>query len=128
MRRAAGTTKPMQQENKATKTNMKKRLFLLLNLALGLTHAALAQNTAFTYQGKLTDSGNPANGLYDMVFGLYDAPTNGNFLNSFGAAGVPVNNGLFTVNLDFGSAPFTGPRRWLQAWSRTNNVGNYDPL
>jgi len=29
--------------------------------------------TSFTYQGKLTDGGAPANGSYDLVFTLYDA-------------------------------------------------------
>ena len=33
--------------------------------------------TAFTYQGRLADGGNPANGVYDFQFELYDAETNG---------------------------------------------------
>ena len=36
-----------------------------------------AQTTAFTYQGKLTDAGNPANGNYDLQFKLFDTPTVG---------------------------------------------------
>ncbi len=28
-------------------------------------------STAFTYQGRLVDGGNPANGLYDFEFTLY---------------------------------------------------------
>jgi hypothetical protein len=34
--------------------------------------AALVQTTVFTYQGKLTDAGNPANGNYDLQFKLFD--------------------------------------------------------
>lgn len=41
-------------------------------LALCGMSAALAQTTAFTYQGKLTDAGNPANGNYDLQLKLFD--------------------------------------------------------
>ena len=33
----------------------------------------LAQTTSVTYQGKLTEGGNPANGKYDFVFRLFDS-------------------------------------------------------
>jgi hypothetical protein len=33
--------------------------------------------SAFTYQGRLTDAGLPANGSYDLQFTLYNAPTVG---------------------------------------------------
>ena len=36
---------------------------------------ALAQTTGFTYQGRLTDGGTPANGVYDLQFGLWDSQT-----------------------------------------------------
>ena len=36
-----------------------------------------AQTTAFTYQGKLTDGGNPANANYDLQFTLWDAASGG---------------------------------------------------
>ena len=39
-------------------------------------------------------------------------------------APVPVNNGLFTVLLDFG-ANFPGADRWLEIAVRTNGVGGY---
>jgi hypothetical protein len=34
--------------------------------------ATLAQTTAFTYQGKLSDGGNAATGQYDFQFKLFD--------------------------------------------------------
>ncbi len=37
--------------------------------------AASAQTTAFTYQGKLTDGGMPANGTYEFLFKIYDTMT-----------------------------------------------------
>lgn len=36
-------------------------------LVTALTVSGVAQTTAFTYQGKLTDAGNPANGNYDYL-------------------------------------------------------------
>lgn len=80
-------------------------------LLLGICGAASvrAQTSAFTYQGKLSDAGNPANGQYDLSFSLFDAQAAGNQLGSTVALeNVTVSNGIFTVTLDFGSSPFTG--------------------
>ena len=41
------------------------------------TTTAIAQGTAFTYKGRLNDGANPANGIYDLRFAIYDATTNG---------------------------------------------------
>ena len=41
-------------------------------LALIVSDSASAQTTIFTYQGKLNDNGNPANGPYDFQFKLFD--------------------------------------------------------
>src|SRR5947207_2878821 len=78
--------------------------FALLLLALALPPSlAPAMTNAFTYQGRLTDLGSPANGLYDLRFTLFDAGTAG-----VAVAGpvtnqaVNVSGGLFTVTLDFG--------------------------
>jgi photosystem II stability/assembly factor-like uncharacterized protein len=81
-----------------------------------------AQGTAFQYQGRLNDGGNPANGNYDLRFAIYDS-TNipgtviaGPLTNSATA----VSNGLFTVNLDFGAGVFAGNALWLDIGVRTN--------
>jgi hypothetical protein len=95
----------------------------LFSLALlAIPGAALSQGTAFTYQGRLSDNGQPASRAYDLRFALYDS-TNlpgtlvaGPVTNS----GVVVSNGLFTVTLDFGPGVFTGPARWLDLAVRTN--------
>ena len=102
-------------------------------IALGLLFvnatAANAQSTAFTYQGRLSDQGAPANGAYDFQFSLYDAPTNGNHLGStLTGTGVGVTNGLFTEMLDFGSSIFTGADRWLQIGVQTNGGTNFSLL
>lgn len=90
------------------------RLFVLL-VTLIMSQAALAQTTAFTYQGRLTDAGNPANGVYDLQFRLFDALIGGNQVASTVIReDVAVSNGLFTVTLDFGAAAFPGANRWLE--------------
>jgi hypothetical protein len=88
-----------------------------------------AQTTAFTYQGRLNVSGNPANGRYDLIFQVFDAASAGNSIGgSQTTNGVPVTNGLFAVTLNFGSMPFTGPARWLQIQVSTNGAGAYSTL
>lgn len=77
--------------------------------------AATALSTAFTYQGRLTDGGSPANGVYDLRFILYDTETGGAQVGSIvPKEDVTVTNGLFSVELDFGGAAFTGDARWLE--------------
>ena len=44
-----------------------------IELLLCCAGVVRAQTTAFTYQGKLTDAGNPANGNYDLQFQLFDS-------------------------------------------------------
>ena len=58
-----------------TQTNSTKWLLrMLLLLVVVLIGAnAYGQTTAFTYQGKLTDNGNPASGQFDFQFKLFDA-------------------------------------------------------
>src|SRR5438477_4988511 len=83
--------------------------------------SAFAQGTAFTYEGRLSDNGAPANGSYDLEFTIYDALTGGSVVGGpiFNAP-TAVSNGLFTVTLDFGTGVFTGPPRFLEIGVRTN--------
>src|SRR3954453_16854300 len=81
---------------------------------LMLQLSAKGQGTAFTYQGRLATSGQPANGSYDFTFGLYDSASNGIAIaNSVTNSATQVTNGLFSAVLDFGPGAFNGPR-WLQ--------------
>jgi len=102
---------------------MKNRVVysLLALLLASCIPAALAQGNAFTYQGRLTDNGGPANGGYEMQFALFDSPTNG---SQVGAAitNAPVTAiaGFFTTTLDFGPGIFDGHPRWLAIGVRTN--------
>ena len=92
-----------------------RRFSLVLFLLAASTSAGFAQTTAFTYQGKLSDSGTPANGTYDLQFKLFDALAGG---NQIGATvirdDVTVASGVFTVTLDFLAAAFPGANRWVE--------------
>lgn len=71
--------------------------------------------TAFTYQGRLLDGSQPANGSYAMTFSLFDAETGGaEAAGPVTLDGVAVRQGLFTVQLDFGAGAFAGGPRWLE--------------
>lgn len=86
---------------------------LLLALLAGRANAQ-ALGTAFTYQGSLTTSGTPANGLHDLRFRLYDALAGGSQVGStLCSDNVGLIDGRFAVELDFG-AVFSGQERYLE--------------
>jgi hypothetical protein len=87
--------------------------------ALGLHNVAYAQSplgTAFTYQGQLEEGGIPADGVdYDFRFRLFDDPEAGAQVGSaLFFNDETVENGLFTLELDFGAAVFNGNALWLE--------------
>src|SRR5712692_104024 len=101
--------------------------FLLLLFAF---ESAFGQTTGFTYQGRLTDGGMAANGVYDMQFKLFDTATVGTGSlqgspNTVTNSTVQVANGIFTVQLDFGATGFPGADRFLEIGVRVN--GNVNP-
>ncbi len=91
---------------------------LIVTLAICAITAS-AQTTAFTYQGRLTDGANPANGPFDMEFKLFDLATVGTG-NQQGPTvtrlNVMVAAGTFSVQLDFGVCTlcFPGAKRYLE--------------
>nr|WP_290666492.1 hypothetical protein [Ardenticatena sp.] len=96
----------------------------------GETAIQAAVGTAFTYQGRLTDNGNPANGTYDFQFKLFDAATGGAQVGStVTVEDVTVTDGVFTVQLDFGGSAFDGNARWLEIAVRPgSSTGGYTTL
>ncbi len=102
----------------------------LLALSIGVTSAQGPIGTAFTYQGRLTDGGAPANGVYDFSFNLYNVPSGGSAIAApNGKNDVSVTNGLFTVTLDFGTSAFTDQARYLDISVRPGaSTGGYTTL
>jgi len=94
---------PTLEENMSAKNLIRVSMFLVF-MTWGLP--ILAQTTSVTYQGKLTDGGNPANGQYDFVFRLFDS-SGTQIGGDLEKGDVQVTGGIFTVSLNFGLAPFT---------------------
>src|SRR5205814_10241591 len=104
--------------------------FFTLGLLLSGSAAAFAQGTAFTYQGKLVDTGNPANGPYDLQFKLFDTQVVGTGTQqgtTVTVSSVTVANGIFSVSLDFGvcASCFNGPARFLEIAVKQTSGGSF---
>jgi len=111
------------------KTRLHPALLCFCLLPPAFSPSALAQGTAFTYQGRLDSGGAPANGIYDFTFALYNAPTlGGQWGTTLTNSAVAVSNGLFTTTLDFGASPFVGGDLWLTIGVRTNGGGAFSIL
>src|SRR5262245_35471778 len=112
-------------------TNNLAKLIAVVSLSLMLiagAPAAVAQATVFTYQGKLSDAGSPANGNYDFQFKLFDTSTVGTGTQQgsmVAVTNVTVANGIFTVTLDFGAAPLPGADRFLEIAVKAAAVGSF---
>ena len=90
--------------------------FLSLMVMLVAAFSLSAQTTEFTYQGKLTDTGDGTpSATYDFELRLWDVESGGGMpLATLQRLGVAVTGGIFTFNLDFGPASFDGSNRWLE--------------
>jgi hypothetical protein len=99
-------------------------LIVLMSAPIGF-----AQGTAFTYQGKLTDGANPANGSYDFQFALFDSLSAGTQIGSpLTRSAVAVNGGIFTVELDYGVSAFPAANRFLLISVRPAGGGSFTAL
>jgi hypothetical protein len=91
--------------------------------------AAAPLGTGFIYQGQLKENGAPANGVFDFEFRLFDLEAGG--VQQGGTVSkndLLVENGLITVDLDFGNV-FDGNRRWLEVRVRDGaSAGAFTPL
>lgn len=94
---------------------MQIRPLLPVILACASTVALAAPlGTAFTYQGQLKASGDVTTGLYDFEVCLFDSPGGPTPLACAAPFdNVPVEDGVFTLALDFGSV-FAGEERYLE--------------
>ena len=117
-----------------------KRISAILFLAVCLVFCpakvseAVLMGTAFSYQGRLIDANNAADGLYDFQFKLFDDP-NVSIGRQVGST-IDINeldvlDGYFTAVLNFGTSAFTGDARWLQIGVRPGELEDsnaYTPL
>jgi hypothetical protein len=84
-----------------------------------------AMKTAFTYQGRLMDANNPADGLYDFQFKLYDNLSGGVQKGlAIEVNEVDVIDGYFTAEIDFGSDVFDGTDCWLEIGVRVGELND----
>ena len=106
----------------------KLKLLAICHLLAAICLSASAQGTVFTYQGRLNDGANPANGKYDLTFALFSVVSGaGQVGSTLTNSTTGVSNGLFTVTLDFGNQ-FPGANRWLEIAVRTNGGGAFTTL
>jgi len=100
-------------------------------VALGfvaLVQGVSAQVTAINYQGKLDDSGAPASGSYQMQFKLFDSLDGAGLIGSIADVPVTATQGVFSVQLDFGSNAWDGANRWIEISVRHNAGESYSTL
>lgn len=89
---------------------------------------SFSAGTAFTYQGNLRQDGNPANGVFDLSFSLFDSGREGATFGQIDLFDVPVRGGAFTVELDFRRPVFSGDKLWLETEVRVAGEGTYSRL
>jgi hypothetical protein len=111
------------------RTTLSALLFVTTALLAGRTPAAPAApvGTGFSYQGRLSDGGQPATARYDFRFSLYLSATGATPAgSSVTNANVAVSNGLFSTTVDFGQNVFTGAEYWMEVAVRGG--GSADPF
>ncbi len=93
-----------------------KRLTMLLVMAGGILGGQVfAQETAFSYSGRLSDGGGAASGGFDLRAILYNAEAGGAQVGVVVTnLNVTVSGGSFRTDFDFGGGVFDGQRRWLE--------------
>lgn len=88
---------------------------LLAFLVLGPPGTPPAEAQPFTYQGRLSQNGQPANGLYEFHVTVTADAAGQQPVGAPVEQSVPVADGLFTLDLDVGGGGvFTGAERWLE--------------
>lgn len=110
------------------KNSLNWRVGLVCMALIGSLSAA-PLGSAFLYQGRLATQGQPAQGLHDFIFTLYDTPTGGVPLaGPVTNLQITVSNGLFTAAVDFGPATFNGTAYWLAVAVRPAGGGAFTAL
>lgn len=86
---------------------MARWMIVAAALALLTAQTRVHAQNAFSYQGRLEKDGAPTDGLANFIFTLWNTPAGGTQIGSAVIlANVPVVDGLFTVEVDFGADVF----------------------
>src|SRR5688500_13581747 len=92
-----------------------RTLFAQADAPQGLAESQAAMGTAFTFQGRLHNGDEPADGTFEMRFTLFNAAEAGSQVGDVLTVNeVAVVDSAFAVQLDFGISAFTGDARFLQ--------------
>jgi hypothetical protein len=92
---------------------------LVLSLDHGLVVHSAPLGTALTHKGEYKPSGVAVTGVYDFQIVLFNVTTLGTAISTLTREKVPVTQGNFTVELDYGAPPFaTATQYWLGTWVR----------
>ncbi|MCB9422001.1 MAG: hypothetical protein H6667_19530 [Ardenticatenaceae bacterium] len=86
-----------------------------------------AVSTSFSYQGRLKRGGTPYTGSCAFRFDLWDAAVAGTKKGTVNLPNVPVTEGLFAVELDFGDQ-FQGQERWLETAVQCPGDANFTSM
>lgn len=101
----------------------------LLVIVCSFASAVCGQTPNFTYQGHLTTGSNPATGLFDMRFAVYDSANGSNQIGLTSTNNsVYVQGGIFTTIVNPGQNVFTGGDRWLEISVATNSFATFSTL
>ncbi|PYS59102.1 MAG: hypothetical protein DMF74_22120, partial [Acidobacteria bacterium] len=110
---------------------LNRRLLIVCVLLLLMVSPTYGQTTVFTYQGRLSDGGAPANGAYDLQFKLFDTASTGagtQIGSTITNSALTVTGGVFTTQLDFGASAFPGADRFLEISVRLAGSGSFTVL
>lgn len=106
-----------------TTSNRPRILIAALAIALPMAsvHAA-----ALTYHGNLQDGGKPAEGNYDIALTLYSAQSGGQVIaGPTTLYSVPVHNGSFSTQVDFGTKADNAGSGWVGVQIRPSGNGDF---
>jgi hypothetical protein len=91
--------------------------------------AVPAAAASFNYHGTLQDSGKPADGQYDLQLTLYSAAQGGQVLGGpLTVYKVPVHDGAFSTQVDFGAVQNPPGGAWLGVQVRKADTGDFAAL
>jgi hypothetical protein len=106
------------------------RPLVFLAMALIVASSSAQTDTTFTYQGSLLDGGSPANGSYNLDFTLWNASAGGLQVGSAVMVNsLPITDGKFAVQLDFGSSAFIDSSdRWIEISVNGTEIAPRQPV